>query len=371
VKIFSHVLGVCALVVVPLAIAVGQTKPLDTLIAAGDYRLHFTIIPGKGTPILFEAGGGDSGKVWNSIAPAIAEITGATVITYDRAGLGKSEGSGKDLTVEDEIRGLETALRNLGYQRKLMLVSHSVGGFYNTIYASRHPQDVPAVVFIDVNLPCFFTEQQFTKMNASQNFRNTVEAVRKNPMPAKIYVTDIVSEKTLFEGTPDADRWKACHSDFAAASPTTRKSITAYETGHYVFFSNAQLVIEAIVTLYANRVVPKEKAAILERGYAFALNAANEDRKSLMKYWHSEDDLNEWGYALLRQNESDKAIEVFKLNVFLHRESANPYDSLADAYLKAGDKKLALENYKKALELNPNSKKARELVEKLEKQIGP
>ncbi len=370
-KIFSHALGVCALVIITLTIVPGQTKPLDSLVDAGDYRLHFTIIHGKGTPILFEAGGGDSGKVWNGIAPAVAEITGATVITYDRAGLGRSEGQGKDLTIEDETRGLETALKNLGYQRNLMLVSHSLGGFYNTIYASRHPRDVPAVVFIDVNLPCFFTEQQLTKMNASQNFRNTVEAAGKNPMSEKIYVTDIVSEKTLFEGTPDADRWKACHSAFAAASPISRKSIVAYETGHYVFFSNPQLVINAIVTLYANRVMPKEKAAILERGYAFALNATNEDRKSLMKYWHSENDLNEWGYALLRQNELEKAIAVFKLNVLLHEQSANAYDSLAEAYIKAGDKKLALENYKKALELNPNSKNARQLVEKLVKQIGP
>ena len=109
-KVFSAVV-VCTLVVTPLTIAVGQTKPLDTLIDAGDYRLHFTIISGKGTPILFEAGGGDSGKVWNGIAPAIAEITGATVITYDRAGLGKSEGDSKNLTVEDEIRGLETDAR--------------------------------------------------------------------------------------------------------------------------------------------------------------------------------------------------------------------------------------------------------------------
>jgi hypothetical protein len=73
-------------------------------------------------------------------------------------------------------------------------------------------------------------------------------------------------------------------------------------------------VINAIVTLFANNVMPTKKAAILERGYAQEQDAANEDRRNLIKYWHSEDELNEWGYTLLNQNEVQKAIDVFKLN---------------------------------------------------------
>src|SRR5205085_2729973 len=118
--------------------------------------------------ILFEAGGGDNSTVWNEIAQEIAKITDATIITYDRVGLGKSDA--RNLTIEGEIRGLETALKKLGFQKKIMIVSHSLGGFYTTIYASHHPKDVPAIVFIDANLPCFFSEEQFLKMNASQNF---------------------------------------------------------------------------------------------------------------------------------------------------------------------------------------------------------
>jgi tetratricopeptide (TPR) repeat protein len=116
--------------------------------------------------------------------------------------------------------------------------------------------------------------------------------------------------------------------------------------------------------------MPAKKPLILERAYSFAQNALNEDRKKLIKYRHSEDDLNEWGYALLKQNETEKALEVFKLNVFLNPQSANAFDSLADGYLKAGNKKLALENYRKTLELNPDSKNARQQIENLEKELG-
>jgi len=340
----------------------GQT--IDTLINVGKYNLHFIIIPGKGTPILFEAGGGNDGTIWNNISKPVAEVTGAAVIMYDRPGLGKSGIDSTDTRIENDIRGLETGLVKLGYQKEIMLVSHSLGGFYNSLYASRHPKKVKAIAFIDANLPCFFTPQQFEKMKASQNFRNMVETVKKNPLPYNIPVLDIVSEKTLFEGTPDAERWKACHHDFVIAS-SNRKELIAYETGHYVFLQNSPLVINSIVTMYTNYIMPSKKAAILEKGYAQALNADNENRKSLMKYWHSEDDLNEWGYSFLQKNELEKAVEIFKLNVILHPESVNVYDSLGDAYLKIGNKELAIKNYRKALELNPEKKSARKALDLL------
>ena len=67
-----------------------QSQTIDTLVDVGNHKLHFNIIKGKGIPILFEAGGGNDGTVWNSILKPIADITGATIITYDREGFGKS-----------------------------------------------------------------------------------------------------------------------------------------------------------------------------------------------------------------------------------------------------------------------------------------
>jgi Tfp pilus assembly protein PilF len=43
------------------------------------------------------------------------------------------------------------------------------------------------------------------------------------------------------------------------------------------------------------------------------------------------------------------------LNVEEFPESWNVYDSLAEAYLKIGDKQKAKENYKKSVELNPEN----------------
>ncbi len=341
-----------------------NSQEIDTLIDVGGYKLHFNVLNGKGIPLLFEAGGGNDGSVWNGIKKKIAAITQAPIITYDRIGLGKSSPNNTPIGIENEIAGLKSGLSKLGFDEHIMLVCHSLGGFYATLYASRFPNDVKAAVFIDANLPCFFTEEHLLKMEASKNFRAIIDVINKNPLPVTIPVIDIVSEQTLFEGTPDAERWKKCHQDFASLSPE-RKEIIAYETGHYVFNVNKQLVINAIVTLYANKVMPEKKASILERGYEQAQVDANEDRRNLMKYWHSENDLNEWGYALLQKNEVKKAIEVFKLNVLLHPESANTYDSLGEVYLKDGNKELAIQNYKHSLKLNPNNENAKKVLKQL------
>ena len=43
----------------------------------------------------------------------------------------------------------------------------------------------------------------------------------------------------------------------------------------------------------------------------------------------------------------------------------NPYDSLGEAYLLKGNKKLALKNYKKSAELNPQNSNAIRIVKEL------
>jgi hypothetical protein len=306
-----------------LAAPAGQ---VERLIDIGTYRLHFEVTPGDGVPILLEAGGGDDGSVWDGIVPPLAAITGATVIVYDRVGLGKSTAQDSPSCFECEVAVLEGGLAALGYGGDIVLVAHSLGGFYSTLYAARHPEEVQAAVFVDANLACFFTDDQLTAMNASPAFRTSVELLRKTPFPPGIPVTDIVAERTLFEGTPDAERWQACHRDFVAASPH-RQEIVALETGHYVFRSNAPLVLKAIVTAYATTagiVDPARRAAILERAYAQALVADNEGKRDRARYAHSEADLNEWGYSLLQQKLPAPAVEVFRLNVTLHPESATP-----------------------------------------------
>ncbi len=66
--------------------------------------------------------------------------------------------------------------------------------------------------------------------------------------------------------------------------------------------------------------------------------------------------LNELGYALLSRSEFKGAIAIFHVNSQLYPDSANTYDSLAEAHMKAGDRKQAIALYRKALETLPRDK---------------
>jgi tetratricopeptide (TPR) repeat protein len=61
--------------------------------------------------------------------------------------------------------------------------------------------------------------------------------------------------------------------------------------------------------------------------------------------------VNMIGYEHLQDGDNKGAIAIFKLNANAFPKSANVYDSLSDAYLADGQKDLARENAKKALEL--------------------
>jgi CubicO group peptidase (beta-lactamase class C family) len=64
--------------------------------------------------------------------------------------------------------------------------------------------------------------------------------------------------------------------------------------------------------------------------------------------------LNMLGYELLGDDKTEMAIAVFKINIQLFPDEANPYDSLGDAYLKNGEKEEAKKCFKKAIQIDPN-----------------
>ncbi|HUU38844.1 MAG TPA: alpha/beta hydrolase-fold protein [Candidatus Desulfaltia sp.] len=85
------------------------------------------------------------------------------------------------------------------------------------------------------------------------------------------------------------------------------------------------------------------------------------------KLYFEETEFNAIGYRLMGEGRLDDAIAVFKLNVEMYPESANTYDSLAEAYMKKGEKKLAVENFEQSLKLNPQNKNAEEKLKELRK----
>ncbi len=93
--------------------------------------------------------------------------------------------------------------------------------------------------------------------------------------------------------------------------------------------------------------------------------------ESASDLYFDEREFNELGYRLLGAGDSEAAIEIFQLNVELFPESANVYDSLAEAYMKSGQTDQAVRYYEKSLELDPDNQNARNMLKKLRRVIRP
>jgi pimeloyl-ACP methyl ester carboxylesterase len=83
------------------------------------------------------------------MAPRLALKTGATVVTYSRAGFGRSELPDVPSNMKVEAGWLWKALGQLGLDSDLVLVGHSYGGWMILLEASMYPDDVAGLVFVD------------------------------------------------------------------------------------------------------------------------------------------------------------------------------------------------------------------------------
>ena len=98
-------------------------------------------------------------------------------------------------------------------------------------------------------------------------------------------------------------------------------------------------------TTFANL---RTKAAILEK--QGDTKQAEDLRAQAMKI-ATEQDINNYGYALLGQKKYDEAIAIFRKNLKDYPNSWNCYDSLGEALAAKGDTKASVENYRKALSM--------------------
>ena len=115
-------------------------------------------------------------------------------------------------------------------------------------------------------------------------------------------------------------------------------------------------------------IVPVLDKTIAEKGIEAGIAQYRELKaKQAATYDFAEGELNRLGYQLIRSGKPREAIEIFKLNVEAYPQGFNTYDSLAEAYTTINERELAIQNYKKSLELNPNNTNAAEVLKRLDK----
>lgn len=248
----------------------GRSDAEPHMITHDGHRLAFYVIKGSGRTIVLDSGGGEDASQWKDIAPELHADTGATVITYDRAGLGGSDVVPGPWKVKSAVGDLTSGLEQLGVTGNVTLVSHSQAGEIANVLAEEHPKMLSGAVLVDANLPGFFTDEEIPRLVAGT--QPEVDAAKKDPdkpanrqlistaegfgaahkafhkvvWPDSVPATVLVSEKTPFDGSPvDAQRWRDAAAAFAQGAPN-RTLVTATGSSHEVPTDRPALVIKEV-----------------------------------------------------------------------------------------------------------------------------
>lgn len=167
-----------------------------SLVDIGDGRRMNIYCIGHGSPtVIFDAGLGDQIRAWAMVQPAIAKVTRAC--SYDRAGLGFSDSSGRPGTAENAVDDLHRLLAAASIKPPYVLVGHSLGGLYMQLFADRYLSAVKGMVLVD---PVSFDQgRRYNSLDPSMTVENRkfVDSLHDECIPAarKGYV----GEPSLFK----------------------------------------------------------------------------------------------------------------------------------------------------------------------------
>jgi pimeloyl-ACP methyl ester carboxylesterase len=156
----------------------------DTLyVDAGGFDLRLVKKDkGSGLTIIMEQGLGMQLEWWFGLDDSLAKY--GTVVTYDRAYLGKSGKGNLNRSGEVVAAELKVALDKAGIQQPFILVGFSIGGYYMKAFARANPDETKGILLIDpLNTEEFYKEwetafPQSYKWAFSQTGKSTSDEVK-------------------------------------------------------------------------------------------------------------------------------------------------------------------------------------------------
>ncbi len=296
-------------------------------------------------------------KVWDGLAQQLAN-SGINVLTLDLRGFGESGGIRADKATPQQAQeaqakwpgDIDVAFQYLisqpGVKRDTIGLGGASCGVNNSVQTARRHPEVKSLVLLSGG----------TDQNGRQFLRN-----EKTVPVFFAYADDDEFPQSIL-----AIQW------LYSITADPAKTVVSYPTGGHgadIFPKHPELpqqIVDWYVTTLiktpgqapASKPVPVPEAvqtlALLDQpgGPAKVEQMLAERRKSDPKIrLFDEAMVNFMGYERLQSGDVQGAIEIFKLNVAAYPDSPNVYDSLGDAYLADGQKELARENARKALEL--------------------
>ncbi|MET0553380.1 MAG: alpha/beta fold hydrolase [Vicinamibacteria bacterium] len=237
----------------------------------GSHRLWTALQGTGGTTVVFEAGGGADSSVWAALVPQVQAL-GVKTLVYDRAGLGRSDPRPGPYGVERDARDLRTLLDRCGVTGRVLVVSHSYGGFVSLLTAADDRR-VAGLVLVDANVPGYFTPARLDALLAEyrpryaelrekapqlaavmipmmEAYPASARAVEGARLPEGLPIVDIVAERSWATTPADAQGMREAHDAFVRGS-AARSAVLATGSSHDVMRDRPELIVDAVKRLVA------------------------------------------------------------------------------------------------------------------------
>jgi len=243
------------------------------LVDVGGYRLD-VVRAGAGSPaIILVAGLGNALDSWSQISPSAAEL--GTVVSYSRAGLGRSDPSPHDYTARAAVSELHALLKHLELKPPYVLVGASYGGILVRLYTSLYPTEVAGLVLVDASheqqvkrwgkldstYPAAFQsffEARLKTLKAAEagetresmriQAAGAVEGMKPVPDVPIAVLTSMkvdLSPQSVNQTEAGHEAWRAMHDEWFRQSHNGEHIVTT-RSGHHIQDDEPQLVIDAI-----------------------------------------------------------------------------------------------------------------------------
>jgi len=201
--------------------------PPGRLFDIGGHRLHLRSMGTQhGAPtVVLETGATGYSGAWAWVQGAVASF--ARVVSYDRAGLGWSEPSGRRHDAVEIARQLHELLRIADVPRPYILVGHSLGGVFVRVFAHEYPQEIAGMVLVDAANP---------RQLELPNFRDLVSQTRA------LFTSELWNN-------PDLARMVIEQSTIGLPVEQTAEAATLFGSPRHVTSAAAELIdIDATMT---------------------------------------------------------------------------------------------------------------------------
>jgi len=144
------------------------------------------------------------------------------------------------------------------------------------------------------------------------------------------------------------------HGEFLIMDDLTKN--LAFVEAKHAEFSGKQSTFFAFKTVFE------------EKGLEDSLNILRGLKAKPDRYYTLHPEIDQFAYGLMLKDKLDQALSIFKVLAELFPDSDLAFDSLGEVYRRKGDEEMAIQSFKKSLELNPDNKNAAQQLKALQQK---